>query len=75
MFDFAWSHYALLLIVAVILLGPKELPTVLRFMGKWFGKIRQHKNEFQEYFEAITTEQETSPHQSTEVSPNENKSH
>lgn len=56
MFDFAWSHFALLFIIAVILLGPKELPTVLRFIGRWVGKIRQHKSEFQEYFDAITAE-------------------
>lgn len=55
MFDFAWSHFALLFIVAVILLGPKEIPTVLRFIGRWTGKMRQHRAEFQEYFEAITT--------------------
>ena len=56
MFDFAWSHFALLFVIAVILLGPKELPTVLRFIGRWTGKIRQHKSEFQEYFDAITAE-------------------
>lgn len=56
MFDFAWSHFALLFIIAVILLGPKELPTVLRFIGRWVGKVRQHKSEFQEYFDAITAE-------------------
>lgn len=61
MFDFAWSHFALLFIVAVILLGPKEIPTVLRFIGRWMGKIRQHRSEFEEYFEAITTtDEETS---------------
>ena len=56
MFDFAWSHFALLFIIAVILLGPKELPTVLKFIGRWVGKVRQHKSEFQEYFDAITAE-------------------
>lgn len=56
MFDFAWSHFALLFIIVVVLLGPKELPTVLRFVGRWVGKVRQHKSEFQEYFDAITAE-------------------
>lgn len=89
MFDFAWSHFALLFIIAVILLGPKELPTVLRFIGRWVGKIRQHKSEFQEYFDAITvdaTRQEDqmtstgdagdaaeTPLQGAELSPNENQ--
>lgn len=56
MFDFAWSHFLLLFIIAVILLGPKEIPTVMRFIGRWMGKIRLHKAEFQEYFEAVTAD-------------------
>lgn len=54
MIDFAWSHFVLLFVIALILLGPKEIPIVLRFIGRWVGKIRQHKTEFQEYFEAIS---------------------
>ncbi|MBW8310281.1 MAG: hypothetical protein K0M45_11730 [Candidatus Paracaedibacteraceae bacterium] len=53
MFDFAWSHYALLLIVAVVLLGPKEIPVVLRFIGRWVGKIRRHTTEWREYIEYV----------------------
>lgn len=56
MFDFAWSHYALLFIVAVILLGPKEIPVVLRFVGRWVGKIQQHITEWREYIEHIIAE-------------------
>lgn len=57
MFDFAWSHYALLLIVAVVLLGPKEIPVVLRFVGRWVGKIRVLTSEWREYIEHIAQEQ------------------
>jgi sec-independent protein translocase protein TatB len=56
MFDFAWSHYALLLIVAVVLLGPKEIPVVLRFVGRWVGKIRRHTTEWREYIEYVGSE-------------------
>lgn len=52
MFDFAWSHILLLLLVAVIFLGPKELPVVLRYLGKIFAKFRQHREEIQEYVES-----------------------
>lgn len=71
MFDFAWSHFALLFIIAIILLGPKEIPTVLRFVGRWMGKIRQHKAEFQEYFDAITvdTPLTESSHSTAQSSP------
>ena len=62
MFDFAWSHYALLLIVAVVLLGPKEIPVVLRFMGRWVTKIRILTSEWREYIEHIS--QDTPPSES-----------
>lgn len=52
MFDFAWSHILLLLLIAVIFLGPKELPVVLRYLGKLFAKLRQHREELQEYVES-----------------------
>lgn len=52
MVDFAWSHILLLLIIAVVFLGPKELPVVLRYLGKIFAKFRQHREELQEYVEA-----------------------
>ncbi len=61
MFDFAWSHYALLLIVAVILLGPKEIPVVLRFIGRWVGKIRIMTSEWREYIEHIAQEPTNPP--------------
>ena len=73
MFDFAWSHFALLFIIAVILLGPKELPTVLRFIGRWVGKVRQHKSEFQEYFDAITAETIETTKNIDPVTPNNDR--
>lgn len=59
MFDFAWSHYALLLIVAVILLGPKEIPVVLRFIGRWVAKIRILTSEWREYIDHIAQDTPT----------------
>jgi sec-independent protein translocase protein TatB len=64
MFDFAWSHILLLLLVAVIFLGPKELPVVLRYLGKIFAKFRQHREEIQEYVEsaiAVSSEPQKTP--------------
>lgn len=61
MFDFAWSHYALLLIVAVVLLGPKEIPVVLRFVGRWVGKIRILTSEWREYIDHISQEAPDQP--------------
>ena len=68
MFDFAWSHILLLLIVAVVFLGPKELPVVLRYLGKIFAKFRQHREELQEYVEAAIAPLEK-PHLPEPVRP------
>src|SRR3989304_3831562 len=39
MFDIGWSELVVIGIVALIAIGPKELPGVLRSMGQWMGKI------------------------------------
>ncbi len=41
MFDIAWTEYVLILVVALVFLGPKELPVVLRTLGRWVAKARQ----------------------------------
>ena len=41
MFDVAWTEYLLIVVVALVLLGPKELPVVLRILGRWVAKARQ----------------------------------
>ena len=40
MFDIGWSEMALILMVALIVIGPKDLPRVARTIGKWTGKAR-----------------------------------
>ena len=41
MFDIGWSELVVIAVVALIAIGPKELPGVLRSVGHWMGKIRQ----------------------------------
>ncbi len=41
MFDVAWTETFLILVVALVLLGPKELPVVLKAIGRWVAKARQ----------------------------------
>ena len=41
-----------------IAIGPKELPTVLRSLGQWMGKIRRMANEFQGQFQEALREAE-----------------
>ena len=45
MFNFGWGELVVIGIVALIAIGPKELPTVLRTLGQWMGKIRRMANE------------------------------
>lgn len=40
MIDIAWSEFLLIALLALILIGPKELPSVLRSIGRWVGKAR-----------------------------------
>ena len=40
MIDIAWSEFLFITLVALILIGPKELPFVLRNVGRWVGKAR-----------------------------------
>ena len=50
MFDIGWSEFALIAVVALIAIGPKELPGVLRMVGQWMGKARKMAAEFQGQF-------------------------
>lgn len=40
MIDIAWSEFLFIALLALILIGPKELPFVLRNIGRWVGKAR-----------------------------------
>ncbi len=46
MFDITSSKLLILAIVALIVVGPKDLPVLLRTVGKYLGVVRRHANEF-----------------------------
>ena len=58
MFDIGWSEFVLIAVVALIAIGPKELPGVLRTMGQWMGKARKMAAEFQGQFQEAMREAE-----------------
>jgi sec-independent protein translocase protein TatB len=58
MFDIGWSEMAVVLLVALIVIGPKDLPTVARTVGRWVGKARAMAREFQRSFEEMAREAE-----------------
>jgi sec-independent protein translocase protein TatB len=58
MFDIGWSELVLIAVVALIVIGPKELPAVLRMVGQWMGKARRMAAEFQGQFQEAMREAE-----------------
>ena len=58
MFDISWSEFAIIAVVALIAIGPKELPGVLRMVGPWMGKARKMAAEFQGQFREAMREAE-----------------
>src|SRR5262249_13208151 len=58
MFDIGWGELVVIGIVALIAIGPKELPTVLRTVGQWMTKIRRMAAEFQGQFQEAMREAE-----------------
>src|SRR6478672_2448554 len=58
MFDIGWSQFLVIAVVALIAIGPKELPGVLRTVGQWMGKARRMAAEFQGQFQEAMREAE-----------------
>jgi sec-independent protein translocase protein TatB len=58
MFDIGWSELLIIGIVALIVIGPKELPGALRTLGQWMTKIRRMAAEFQGQFQDAMREAE-----------------
>jgi sec-independent protein translocase protein TatB len=58
MFNIGWGEFVLIGIVALVVIGPKELPGVLRMVGEWTGKIRRMASEFQNQFQEAMREAE-----------------
>jgi sec-independent protein translocase protein TatB len=58
MFDISWSELLIIGIVALVVIGPKELPAALRTLGQWMSKIRRMATEFQGQFQDAMREAE-----------------
>jgi sec-independent protein translocase protein TatB len=58
MFDISWGELLLIGVVALVVIGPKELPTVLRTLGQWMAKLRRMATEFQNQFHEAMREAE-----------------
>jgi sec-independent protein translocase protein TatB len=58
MLDLSWGEILVIGAVAVIFIGPKELPGALRAAGKWIGKARMMAREFQNNVDDMIREAE-----------------
>jgi sec-independent protein translocase protein TatB len=58
MFDITSSKLLILAIVALIVVGPKDLPILLRTVGKYLGVVRRHAAEFRAQFDEALREAE-----------------
>ena len=58
MFDVGWQEILVVGIVALIVVGPKELPTLLRTVGKYLGVIKRQASEFRAQFDEAMRESE-----------------
>lgn len=58
MFDIGWSEMAVIAVVALIVLGPKEIPNALRTAAHWMRTARKLAREFQSGVDQIVREAE-----------------
>ncbi|AKH42425.1 sec-independent protein translocase protein TatB [Altererythrobacter atlanticus] len=58
MFDIGATELLLIVIVAVIVIGPKDMPLALRTAGRWIGKVRRVSSQFRAGFDAMVREAE-----------------
>ena len=58
MFDISWSELLILGVVALIFVGPKELPVLFRTLGRYAGVVRRQAAEFREQFDTAMRESE-----------------
>jgi len=58
MFDIGWTELLVIACVAIIVVGPKDLPRMLRSLGQTMGKLRRMSREFQSTFNDALREAE-----------------
>ena len=58
MFDLEWSKLALIAVVALVVIGPKDLPRVMRILGQWMQRARAIAREFQGSLDQMVRESE-----------------
>ncbi|MEM7022489.1 MAG: Sec-independent protein translocase protein TatB, partial [Pseudomonadota bacterium] len=57
-FDLGWSEMAIIMLVALVVIGPKDLPRLARTLGQWVAKGRAMARDFQRSLEDMAREAE-----------------
>ncbi|MEM7780148.1 MAG: Sec-independent protein translocase protein TatB [Pseudomonadota bacterium] len=58
MFDIAATELLVIIIVAVLVIGPKDMPAAMRTAGRWIGKVRKVSSHFRTGIDAMVREAE-----------------
>jgi len=58
MFDIGWTELVVVGVVALLVVGPKELPALLRTIGRYMGMVKRQANEFRAQFDEAMRETE-----------------
>jgi sec-independent protein translocase protein TatB len=58
MFDVSSSEFLLVMVIALVVIGPKDLPKVLRFVGNWVSKARAVAAQFRSGIDDIVRQSE-----------------
>lgn len=58
MMDLSWSHILIVLIVALVVVGPKDLPRLMRTAGRWVAKARAMADQFRKSFDDMARQSE-----------------
>lgn len=58
MFDFGMDELVFTTVVAIVVIGPKDMPRALRTAGRWIGKVRRVSGHFRSGIETMIREAE-----------------
>ena len=58
MFDLGWTEILLIAVVAIVVIGPKDLPRAMRSVGQWTTKVKRMAGDFQRQFNEAVREAE-----------------
>ncbi len=58
MFDIGWSEMLVIACLAIVVIGPKQLPAALKTLGFWMGKARRMAREFQGHVDEMVAQAE-----------------